>query len=74
MGHLVGGDRGGEKPEQYIYERGKRNILWPKSLLIIYNKKYDVQESNLKPSSLESAWLRVVGQTGLTSQLVRSSI
>ena len=23
MGHLVGGDRGGEKPEQYIYERGK---------------------------------------------------
>ena len=71
MGHLVGGDRGGEKPEN---ERGKRNILWPKSFLVIYNKKYDVQELYLKPSSLESAWLRVVGQTGLTSQLVRSSI
>ena len=43
MGHLVGGDRGGEKPEQHIFMKGAKEIFCDqKSFLRFYNKKYDV--------------------------------
>ena len=75
-GHLVGGDHSGEEPGKIFWDRRETNKARKKRKIKLKPTNRCPNNNNcyLKPSILARVWLSREGPTGVTSQLVRSSI